>query len=92
MNARCKKKMNKKYKNKEKGLELKWMEAASTEQLKRQELEVKRLEITEQNKSEKQEAFCTHSLLTFVVYHCTLITLRGCTNNLMFLLNFRLVC
>jgi len=31
------------------------MEAASTEQLKRQELEVKRLEITEQNKREKQK-------------------------------------
>jgi len=39
----------------EKDLELRRTEAASTEQLKRQELEVKRLEITEQNKREKQE-------------------------------------
>ena len=38
-----------------KELELRRMEAASTEQLKREELEVKRLEITEQNKREKQE-------------------------------------
>jgi len=39
----------------ERDLELRRMEAASTEQLKHEELEVKRLEITEQNKREKQE-------------------------------------
>jgi len=39
----------------EKDLELKRMEAASMEQLKRQELDIKRLKITEQNKREQQE-------------------------------------